>query len=85
MNRALLFYAGTCGKCVFLSRIVTLFAMGRIERRPLEGDAMYDFFLRQHPRAKGYPVLVVDGVPAYGARVFVETAAAVVRSWFRRP
>lgn len=84
MSRPLLYYAARCPKCVWLARLVTALSLRRIERAPLEGDAMYDFFLKRHPAAKGYPVLVLDGAPVYGARVFAATLATVVRSWLRR-
>lgn len=83
MSRPLLYYAGSCAKCVWIADAVTKIARHRIERTPLEGDEMYEFFLRKHPAAKGYPVLLVDGKAIYGARVFAATISTVIRSWFR--
>jgi len=79
--RPTLLYAGTCGKCRFLSRLVTLASLGNIRRVPLETPEWRKFYYQDYPQARGYPVLFWKGRPHFGARVFVLTPLVVAASW----
>ena len=83
-DRPLLFYAGACPLCRFLSRGVVLLSLGAIRRVPLGPAAAEAFFLRDHPEARGKPVLVHGGRVAAGAAVLAAIPRAVAASWFGR-
>lgn len=83
-NRAVLLYAQRCPKCRFLSRLVTLLALGAIERVPLEHDDARRFYDQEHPEAKGYPALVEADRFTFGARVLLAVPRLIVRTWTDR-
>jgi predicted DCC family thiol-disulfide oxidoreductase YuxK len=83
-DRPLLFYAGACPLCRLLSRGVVLLSLGAIRRVPLDRAAAEDFFLRDHPQARGKPVLVHGGRVAAGAAVLAAIPRAIAAAWFGR-
>ena len=82
--RAVLLYAGLCGKCRFLSRLIVLLSLGSIERLPLERREAEDFYIRKHPQARGNPVLVEGEKLTYGFGVFFSIPRFLLRSWLAR-
>jgi glutaredoxin-related protein len=79
-----LYYAGTCPKCRFLSKLVVRLSLNTIKRFPLEKDKMIEFYYIQHPEAKGYPVLFIGEKAILRYKVFFAVPFVIVLSWLRR-
>ena len=82
--RPLLLYAERCPKCRFLSRFVTVLALGALERVPLESEQARRFYDQEHPEAKGYPALVEGDRFTFGARVLLAVPRLIIRVWTSR-
>jgi predicted DCC family thiol-disulfide oxidoreductase YuxK len=80
--KAVLLYAGRCPKCRFLSAVVVALSLGTLSRMPLEREEVEQFYLRDHPEARGDPVLVERDRFTYGRRVFFAVPRLIAQTWW---
>jgi hypothetical protein len=78
-NRTVLLYAGSCPRCRWMARAILWLSAGRIKGVPLDVPEWRQFYERELPESRGSPVLVRNGTPRWGARVFPLTLYVAVQ------
>lgn len=83
-EKPLLFYAGRCGKCRILSKIVVWSSFQTIERIPMESETAEEFY-QQHPEMRGKLVLFHqyfwEGKLAIGNWVYIAIPWLIIKTW----
>lgn len=79
---AVLLYAGSCPRCRFLARLILALSAGRMTGVALSEPEWRAFYAHELPESRGSPVLVRNGKPYWGLRVFPLTLWMAIRGAF---
>ena len=84
----MLLYAESCPKCRWMARTIIRASAGTIAGTPLDIPQWQHFYADELPESRGWPVLVLNGRPYWGAKLYPMTlylaAAGLLRSLGRR-
>lgn len=79
VDRAVLLYAGSCPHCRRMARAILWLSAGHIKGVPLDVPEWRHFYAEELPESRGSPVLVRNGTPRWGPRMFPLTLYVAVQ------